>query len=391
MPAKPKPIDPYKYLEALAIDCLQCNDCLQTCEFLANLGLTPGEFFKQLISEEISSDIIDVVQRCDLCGRCSLDCPAEINLPGGMVAAREILLQSGMVSLDDFQIMMVDNYWHFFSLYMHSFGIDYQGLVETHFDTLFFPGCTLASYAPELTHQIHSWLQERTPALGFTEKCCGLPLSSLGLRDRGNRHVARIYHHLKSAGAHRLVTACPNCFYYLRDRLVGIEVISLYDLLVEAGVKLTGAATVSIHDSCPDRIEGKISQQVRRLLSGYPQAEMEHSGENTICCGSGGIVSMISPQLCKDRAQKRLDEFAATRAERLITACMACNHRFSRENSLANVIHCLELVFDTPIDYPQIQTNLSVMWEGEWGQNNLDLLSDNQLHSPEDDICNDSR
>jgi len=177
------------------------------------------------------------------------------------------------------------------------------------------------------------------------------------------------------------VTACPNCYYHLSGFLPGIEVLSLYDLMVKNGLELKGEQPLSIHDSCPDRYDLGVGEDIRKLLVGYTQIEMEHTGKNTICCGSGGIVSMIDPELCQERAILRMKEWDNTKTEHCVTACMACAHRLARASNPGNVIHILELVFNIPVDYAQIDHNAQAMWEGKQGKNNLARLSQSRLMS----------
>ena len=237
----------------------------------------------------------------------------------------------------------------------------------------------MASYAPELTREVHAWLQGQGYKMGFTEICCGKPLVSIGLGERTKQWLGRLQAEMEAAGATKLVTACPNCLHLLSQYLEGIEFISLYDLLHEAGFHVEGAERLTIHDSCPDRYELEVGKQIRVLLDGHPLVEMEHHGSNTICCGSGGIVSMIDPQLSEERARQRLDEFEATGAERVVTACMACSYRLARASSAEKIVHCLELVFDHRVDLASVTAKLQAMWEGEWGEFNQYRLSNAQI------------
>ena len=191
-----------------------------------------------------------------------------------------------------------------------------------------------------------------------------------------------------SARAKRLITACPNCFYHFRKHLPNIEVVPLYQLMAEAGVQVSGAAKITVHDSCPDRFSGRIGEQVRLLLGGHPLTEMPHHGQDTHCCGAGGIVSMVDPELSNQRAQLRIAEFEESTADYCVTACMGCTKRLesactadSRQQqgqNHARVRHLLELIFDLPVDHEQIQSNIHHMWQGDKGEHNWRLLASAQ-------------
>lgn len=364
-----------RYTEA----CIQCGACLEACDLLSDLGMSLGDIANAMLGDQINPEIQNAIVRCSLCGLCCMGCPVNLQPVDLMVAAREALIKNGQISVDDYQAMLVDQDWNFFTIYRDTYGITYKDLERSKYDTLFFPGCTLASYSPELTSATYDWLNNQGIKLGFTDLCCGKPLSSIGLVDRTKHLHNYIARQMKAAGASRLITACPNCMYQLKGFLPGIEVISLYDLLISNGLILKGNERLSVHDSCPDRYDMNIGENVRQLLSGYSLTEMEHHGQNTICCGSGGIVSMIDPELCEERANIRMKEWEDTHTEKCVTSCMACAHRLARASLPGNVIHVLEMIFNIKVDYTQIDHNARMMWEGEQGQKNLDRLSNSRL------------
>jgi Fe-S oxidoreductase len=292
-----------------------------------------------------------------------------------MMAARALLLDAGRVSLEDYRTFLVDQDWHFFTLYRDTYDIHYNDLDRDSYETLFFPGCSLASYAPELTRAAHAWLEDQGELMGLSDQCCGLLLSSIGLKDRATQHVARLRQQISAAGASKLVTACSGCHSYLKTRLQGVEVVSLYEMMAQAGMRLSGNLLLTVHDSCPDRSEGIIGRQVRHLLAGYSLVEMRHHGAHTICCGSGGLVSVVEPKLCTERSRARMVEFTASGADRCVTACMACANRLSRAAREGSVVHCLELVFNQRVDHAHVQAKAQAMWEGEWGEYNLYRLA----------------
>ncbi len=368
-----------KRLQIFTDTCIECGVCENACALLSDLGLSPGEIGRAILSDTQDSDIITLVRRCDLCNLCSQSCLVNLQPASFMIAAREILLIKGQISLDDYQVMLVDQEWNFFSLYRETYGISYKDLYQKHFSTLFFPGCTLASYSPELTRATYQWLNNLGLSLGFTDLCCGKPLASIGLAERTNKLHQYLEQQMQAADANQLITACPNCFYHLKGFLPGIEVLSLYDLMKKSGFQLNGSKSLSIHDSCPDRYDIGIGKDVRDLLSGYAQVEMEHSGKNTLCCGSGGIVSMIDPDICQARASQRLAEWENTHIDHCVTACMACAHRLARASKPGDVIHVLEMAFNIRVDYTQIEHNAKALWDGDRGNFNLWRLSQSQL------------
>ena len=363
-------------IQFAADNCESCGLCTQMCSLLGDLGSTPAEIAASLLKDEVDERLLAAIQRCDLCGGCAQDCPAGV-LPGELfLAARRQLVANGRISPEDYDVMLVDRDWNFFTIYRETYGIRYADLHTDRCETLFFPGCTLAAYSPELTRAAYTWLQGRGRPLGFSDLCCGKPLASIGLVAEEERLLARLRAEVAACNAREIVTACPNCEAHLRAAAIpGVEVRSLYGLMSAAGVRLEGSQTLTFHDSCPDRCDGRNPRDVRGLLAGFPQVEMPSRGGNTICCGSGGIVSAVDPDLCAERAGRRLAEFSASGADTCVTSCMACAHRLARAGGPGQVRHCLEYVFGIPVDYEQVERNAQQMWEGPQGEVNRDRLA----------------
>jgi hypothetical protein len=68
--------------------------------------------------------------------------------------------------------------------------------------------------------------------------------------------------------------------------------------------------------------------------------EMPHSGEKTLCCGEGGSVGSVSPELAKNWAALRKDE---ANGRKIITYCAGCSNFLG---TLIPTDHILDLVFE---------------------------------------------
>ncbi|MBP1730256.1 MAG: hypothetical protein H6Q55_685 [Deltaproteobacteria bacterium] len=371
----------HEKLRRASVDCSRCGTCADSCELLGGLGLHPGEIARTITDEEVHNDTIAAVQRCDLCGLCGQHCKSGIEPAEMMLAARTVLHHQGKLPVQDYEVALIDRDWNIFSLYRATYAIDYTDLKREQYKTLFLPGCSLGSFAPELTRAAHTWLlsqatqgTQATQAtdLGFSELCCGEPLHNMGLKQRADQYSHYLREMLRKAGADTIVTACPGSFGYLTKSLPEIKVVSLYRLMNEAGVRVTTGERLTVHDSCADRrAHGpKAGQDVRHMLEGNELAEMKHHGKKSICCGSGGVVSLVDPELFLKRARRRLAEFEEAGAHRLITACMTCVYTLSQVAKPYQVAHFLELAFDITVDQGQILENLYAMWDGERGEAN---------------------
>jgi Fe-S oxidoreductase len=236
--------------------------------------------------------------------------------------------------------------------------------------TLFWPGCALATYASELNMAVYAWLRERLLVDGITVRCCGNILRAAATPAEQLLYLQQLRQFLLDHQVRTLITACPNCFYALRDLcanppdtlptgsseyemgwrsssnaskqheganrcggalkdgLQPITVRILSDVLLEQGLYLTpkhlGAQTVAIHDSCPDRQQGIVAQSVRALCQDLTIIEMRHNRQHSRCCGLANLMFLKSPESSERLRQQRLREFRDTGAHVLLTYCMSC-------------------------------------------------------------------
>ena len=171
-------------------------------------------------------------------------------------------------------------------VYRDFYGIDYSDIeVRGSTGTCFFPGCTLMTYAPELTRAVYAQLQKSCDCMGMVGECCGKPLSLLGSAKSGSDGLIE---RLKKQQVRELIVACPGCYYELKDFLAtaDIGVRTVYEALGRTEAGLVNGKLYTVHDSCPDRFDGRFGSQVRELLqnAGFSLTEMDHNRQHTLCC-----------------------------------------------------------------------------------------------------------
>lgn len=415
----------YKTIEAAGQTCTECGTCVARCEVprdaqdrsIGTIARTFAELavdgapdtedacasYLSAVAQLAQTDpsIIFAVRRCCMCSYCTVSCPVAIEARAVFAALREILTLAGVVTEAGFESTQVDKEWHIFSVYRAVYGIYYVDLPhmdqaqELGADTLFFPGCPLASYAPELTREVYSYLGEQGINAVISEACCGSPLKSAGFGDRARAFKQRFVEEVEAAGIKRVICVCPGCMKELRGAATSmdaVEFVALPALLQDAGVKIAdetlsvvvhaqGAASdesvqgneharVTVFDSCFDR-DGTFGKPLRALLPADRVAEMEHSGSNALCCGAGGAVSLVDPDLSVARAQRVFDE-GADRADLIVTNCPTCAYTLAyqaRSHPDAARVHAnyLELVFKNRFDWDTVFAQLEGMWSGEYG------------------------
>ena len=253
--------------------CIGCGACTGRCAVLeerdasgpllpvreGGADMTVGSLASLFSLVENAEDIAAVAsahpaavfaaRRCFMCGYCTLGCPTSVDARGMFTALRELFSLGGVVDGSGFTMTQVDKEWHCFSAYRAVYGIWYVDLPQIEdapalgADTLFFPGCPLASYSPDLTRQAFAWLQENAGPVVFTDACCGSPLKTAGYGDRADAYKKSLVERMIAAGIHRVVCVCPGCAEELASAAAAqgaaLEMVALPQLLADAGVRVS--------------------------------------------------------------------------------------------------------------------------------------------------------
>lgn len=363
------------YFEHVAASCIECGICAR----IQREGMCPAheygpfarDFLRQSAEGEFSDEMMFAVFTCALCGECTAECPADIDAAEFTRNARFDVHEQQPDRVAAYRPMLTDCVDNIFSGLLRVQGVAYpdaladDAAADDRGESLFFPGCTLSAYAPNLTEETMAYLREAGEADCITALCCGNSLRGIGVLDRYDAYAAALGARMVERGVKRIITACPNCYYSLANLqqrgIVSsdIELACLPELLVQRGARISGDGRLAsgidaftVHDSCPDRFERRFATSIRALLpAGSRTVEMAHAGLDAICCGSGGMVSFADVEVCKVRRARRLDEFKQTDAECLVTGCISCANSMRRGDGTAKTYHYLELLFDTPIDW----------------------------------------
>jgi heterodisulfide reductase subunit D len=65
-------------------------------------------------------------------------------------------------------------------------------------------------------------------------------------------------------------------------------------------------------------------RDVLRAIPGIRFVELANNRQLSVCCGGGGNVEMVNPELSAKVAQMKLDEIAETGADMVVSACQQC-------------------------------------------------------------------
>jgi Fe-S oxidoreductase len=421
------------------LSCAHCKRCTRRCEILEQPALDIGGVeadFAQIVDlapdlqnaavlrlVQERPELYHTLRRCCFCGHCTATCATSMTAAARMREWREPFMAAGLMPPDDSKLVMVDNEWHIFSAYRAIYGIAYPEFTQladaaagsaatgggkaaseatvngtagganaddnATIDTLFFPGCSLVSYAPELMRRIGRWLDAAGYRWAMSVECCGSPLMSAGLFERSRALRQKLLDQIRAVGVTRVLTVCPGCGEELAEVMGDeVDIVPLPELLLEhltagdAAVPGDGLEpqdvpfSMTFFDSCHDRLDTRHGTAVRRLLEfSLPKAsqvEMPHHGKDTLCCGAGGAVAAYDAEITQRRVWRVIDEARATKAGTLVTICPTCTYTIAQallgaasEQGIQNHNY-LELAFGQTINWPEVFGQLEAMWTGEY-------------------------
>ena len=302
------------HIETTKSGCTNCGECVKECAFLKKYGTpkTIAENFNATDTKSLCTSF-----ECSLCGLCSLVCPEQLDLEGLFLEMRREAVDSGYGSYSEHTPLVTYEKLgtsRRFTLYRLPEGCS----------TIFFPGCSLSGTRPDGVNKVFAELHKADPKVGIVFDCCLKPSHTLGREQYVNAMFEEMNRWLVNHGVTEVLVACPNCQVMFDTFGHGLKVRTVWEALADSGLqpeKISG--TVTVHDPCVIRNSGAVHQAVRNLLErqGLNVEEMPHSGRTTVCCGKGGAVDMLNPELAASWGNLRKKEAAGRRT---ITYCAGC-------------------------------------------------------------------
>jgi NADPH-dependent glutamate synthase beta subunit-like oxidoreductase/Fe-S oxidoreductase len=332
--------------QAEAARCLSCvcSQCVKNCTFLQHyvnqFPYTEKELVR-LLAERGADDPL-LPYSCHYCGLCQSVCPKDLHAGKPCLTAREALVAQAKGPLPPHK--GIQNYvkWGASPTFALSRPAPATGKAER----VFFPGCSLAAHSTEVVKEAYAFLRQKLPDTGIMLNCCGAPSYFMGETDVMLRVIDNVTRELKELGATEVIVACPHCHQTFQEFLPAVRIRSIYEVLAEVGLPPGAQATspwvFNIQDACGTRTAPQVHEAVRALVRdlGYTVEEMVHNRERSICCGSGGMVPAVAPELAKKMTDFRLSE--ATHD--LVTYCASCRARLSKAGH--PTLHVLDLPFN---------------------------------------------
>jgi heterodisulfide reductase subunit D len=208
---------------------------------------------------------------------------------------------------------------------------------------VFFPGCNVYFQPEKILNalDIMDAIGDDYAFLPGLDYCCGDGLLFLGEIDEGIKRAEELVAAIASFQPEAAVLWCPTCQCRFDNSIapamdIPFKILSFPQYLAANMSKLlltrAAAGTVTLHEACKSAYTGVDRdgpREVLRQLPGITLSEMEHHGQETVCCGSGAICWF--PESCAQIRESRLQEAAQTGAGRLVTVCHYCNQTLVAE------------------------------------------------------------
>ena len=360
---------PLSVKDLVSLDaCVKCGSCVNVCPVYTQtqqLETTMGGFYTNLKSfirkayglpgmsigpdqaKGMLKEYSEHPYLCTLCGRCSIVCPSFIDTKNTRIAARRFMVEKGEYppSMDRLAETL-ERVHNIIGEPSEDRAMWVQALGEAPKDrferekakVVYFTGCVAAYFPmtkkiPQALVQILEKAGVDFTLLGGEEWCCGFPLIAAGMKEKAEALMQHNLQKVREKGAERIVFACPSCYHtWMEGCKNEIEIFhstQFIKRLIEEG-KITfneKKTKVTYHDPCDLGRASGVYEAPREILQAIPGVElleMEGNREECKCCGGGGNLEMVRPDLSAAIAQAKIEEIKATGADMVITACQQC-------------------------------------------------------------------
>jgi Fe-S oxidoreductase len=320
--------------------------------------------------------LIDLIYTCTTCGACDINCKSirDMEVLDTILCLRAKCVQDmGPLPQHKEYAVNIENHHNIYGE-PHKNRLDWvpEKSLSGQTDVVFFTGCAASYRHQETAVNSLNILKAGNidyKLIGEEEYCCGAVLWRTGQTEAFKKTVAENIDIFKRLGIKTLITSCAECYGtfkggYPRFTDTDFEVLHIteviHKLLKEGKLNLTNKQNIkaTYHDPC---LLGRLSEkyipwdgeikpfglhdppkqwrrgtygvyeaprEILRSIPGIELAEMPRNEENGFCCGAGGGVPAVFPDLAQWIAMERLDEAQSTGSEAIVSCCPFCEDNF---------------------------------------------------------------
>ncbi|MCQ1535882.1 FAD-binding oxidoreductase [Methanosarcina sp. KYL-1] len=352
-----------------AFVCAQCGSCRSSCTVFDarpwESNSPRGKWY--LLAEYLKGNIeleekaADSLFCCTTCKKCDVKCQTDIPIAHHWINIRGVLGKkfenTGLAAVRE-NVLSSGNFWGLPNEAREWITEDVKSDIKTleSGKVGYWPGCWASIVSKNMPQNIARIMT--AAGLEFVnlgeekEACCGLYLALGGYMEDFAKVAAKNIENMKKRGIKTLVLSCPGCFATFTEHyphvaeLLGLDwdietkhiTVLLDELVREGKLKFEKPLDrkVTYHDSCHVGRWFDTYDQPRNVLKAIPGlelVEMEHTRENSLCCGLVAAFSdMGTVGHC---AEARLKEALDTGADCVITNCAGCASQLNFASNLA--------------------------------------------------------
>ena len=319
--------------------CIRCScmQCVKECPFLQKYKEFPRVYARKLYN---NASVIRgtrtanvIMNGCALCGQCEVICPEHFSMADLCLAARRDAVERDVMPASAHEFALEDM--------AQACGPESAFLLEDpalaaqdrHGASLFFPGCQLAASRGGQVLAMYRHLRDHLPdGVSLYSTCCGIPAHWAGREALFREHAETLRRDWESCGKPEILAACSSCMTALKLALPEAKITSLWsklDSLMTEPFASRAPRVMNVQDPCGARHDAEWQRAVRSLAAkaGIRVEEAARTGDESACCGYGGLVWNAQPDVADALAKKRAGEFSLP----VLTSCIMCHDRFARK------------------------------------------------------------
>lgn len=374
----------YQGLKEESLVCARCGYCRVECPTYQVIGWESASprarmsIARELVEAPACTNArqIERIYQCTLCGKCREICSTDIDTlevwrrireriaraeknPVQLKALSSNVLSTGNTTGEDPGHR---------ELWLENLEESFRERVGVQAEYLYFTGCSSALFPvaqkiPQSMVQILAAAQVDFTLLGRAETCCGFPLIGSGEFSKAKEDILAQIAKISSLGVKKVVTTCPSCYNTMKTdwpKMLGQDLPFvplhasqlLVQLIAEQRLQFEPLnEKVTYHDPCDLGRNGGEYAAPRAVLASIPGlevVEMKKTGAEANCCGGGGNLEAVDPELVGRIALNRLKDVQETGANTVVSSCQQCKRTLysaARKNKLrVSVLDLTELV-----------------------------------------------
>lgn len=327
-------IKPSKRLKQILSLCLCCNTCGNNCPNNIPVSEIIAIYRSRLKSNIVEDIIFDkFLPSSNSLFNLSMSILGLIQDKFGNLKKSNVSTKIDLPFLNSFSDRLIPHITdRFFSRNIDEF--NYSN--NEKYRVLFFPGCLVNYFYPELGNKIVEFLtkHQTTVIVPYNLKCCGLPSYISGKISSFIELVKFNFNILNNYKYDYILTLCPSCGTILKDMHyvdevkssdISKKVLDLSEFIIkiyknEINLKpLKGVVTY--HSSCHLKNIQKVVNEPLYILRQYDNFTLPLFDQ---CCGFGGFFSFKHYDISIKIALKRVESIKQIKASTLIVSCPAC-------------------------------------------------------------------